>query len=518
VTRAAAGCRRRRLLPRARALAVVSVVAFVAASCAASPASQHVSPPPSASIGSLDPALASFYTQRLAWKPCGDGFDCATVQVPLSYQNPGAASIDLAMIKLAASDPGARIGSLFVNPGGPGGSGVDYARAASDVVGEGLRARYDVVGFDPRGVGQSSPIRCLSGPQTDRMMATLGAPDAANTSDAVANEARSFGADCLRKSPSLTPNIGTVPAAQDLDILRAVVGDPKLNYVGRSYGTFLGVTYAGLFPTNVGRFVLDGAIDSKLTLAQLARGQADGFQLALSRFIGDCPRHADCPLPRQPGKAIATIHAWLDRVANQPLRVGGRALTKPLALTAILGSFYLPVEGWPRLRSALGAAFASDAGPMFEIVDDFTGRESDGKYGGNEIDTLYAVNCLDHDDRADLATTKALAAQWSVKAPTFGAYFAWGNLPCSTWPTPATDAPHEITAADSGPILVVGTKYDPATPYAWAESMAKSLANAALLSWDGDGHTAYRRGSACVDRVVDAFLLSGQLPVSGGWC
>lgn len=460
-----------------------------------------------------------YYQQNVEWEPCEHGFACASVAVPLDYSKPGGEQIRLSVIRLPARDPDRRLGSLFVNPGGPGASGVGYARSARGSIGEEILDRYDLVGFDPRGVGASAPIACLSGPQTDTMLADLGQPDAAVPEAAVVAQANAFGRECAAKSPNLTPNIGTVPAARDLDILRALVGDGKLNFLGRSYGTFLGATFADLFPERVGRMVLDGAISPTVTMAELAKGQAEGFQLALERFAADCVRRGGCPIGRgSAADAVATINRWLDSVAARPLKAGGRLLTRSLALTGIVGSLYEPSVGWPSLRQALRAGLKGDARPLIESTDAFTGRMPDGEYAGNSVDALYAVNCLDRADDADPADTAVLAREWASSAPTFGAYFAWGNLPCATWPSPPTDSPHVITATGSGPILVVGTRFDPATPIAWSEQLAGMLANASLLVWEGDGHTAYFRGSDCVDRAVDRFLVAGTEPASPARC
>ncbi len=507
---------------RTGVLAAVSIVLGALVGCA--PSLSRVGSPSPAAPSPVDPNLTSYYGQQLDWQPCGHGFMCSRADVPLDYAEPGGERLSVSLIRLPAADPGQRIGSLFVNPGGPGASGIRYVRAARDAFDPAILDRYDVVGFDPRGVGESSPIECLSDSRTDRMLATLGQPDARSDVNLVAAEAASFGRECLEESPRLTPDVGTSSVVRDLDILRQLAGDERLNFLGRSYGTFIGAKYAARFPDRVGRFVLDGAITPTLTLAELGRGQAEGFELALSRFVDDCLRRSDCPLSpaATPGAGreagIRTINQWLRRLAKRPMRADDRLLTRPLALAGLMGAMYEPSFGWPDLRRALRAGLAGNPRPMIEMVDTFFGRQPDGDYSDDAFDALYAVNCLDHDDRAGVAETVRLADDWTATAPTFGAYFAWGNLPCATWPAPATDRPEVVSADGSGPILVIGTSYDPATPFAWSQQLAGMLANASLLIWDGDGHTAYRRGSDCVDRAADTFLLTGQLPPDGQRC
>lgn len=519
---------------RVAAAVLVSVVALAAAGTGCGPDTRSSPASPSASSPGIEPALSPYYEQQLDWQPCGSGFTCTKADVPLDYDQPGGERIQLSLIRLPSADPARRIGSLFVNPGGPGASGVRYARSARDAFDPKVLDHFDVIGFDPRGVGESAPIRCLTGSQTDKMLATLGQPDTHADPAAVAREAATFGAGCQAMSPALTPNIGTAATVRDLDILRQLAGDDRLNFLGRSYGTFIGAKYAAQFPDRVGRFVLDGAIVPTLTLAELARGQAEGFELALGRFVSDCLRRSDCPVSRRVGKAmggagstdstagreagIAVINRWLRKLAARPIRHGNRELTRPLAQVGLLGALYEPSYGWPDLRRVLRAGLAGNAGPMIDLVDAFFGRQGGGKYTDGAFDALYAVNCLDHDDRAGVDETDRLAAEWSAAAPIFGAYFAWGNLPCATWPAPATERPGPVSANGSGPILVIGTTYDPATPFPWAEQLAAMLANSSLLIWEGDGHTAYRRGSACVDRVADTFLTTGQLPPDGQRC
>lgn len=456
--------------------------------------------------------LSAFYNQDISWKSCRGELMCARITVPLNYANPQGETISVDVLKVPAGDPNRRQGSLVINPGGPGASGMEFAQYASGTLSQQVMAQFDVIGFDPRGVAASTPIECLDGPQLDALLANLGSPVNAEQLATVEQVAASVGQGCSQKSPALTPAIGTIDAARDMDVLRALLGEPKLNYLGLSYGTMLGLLYIEQFPAQVGRFVLDGVVNPAMSLAEMAHGQADGFQLALSRFIADCPTHKDCPLPTGESVALAKLNGWLNQVAVQPIRGEvGRPLTRPLAVNSIIASLYAEGSGWPQLREILAAGFAGNGRPMIEVVDSFTGRKPNGTYRDNAIEALYGVTCLDRADRVGAQATQVLADQWSQKAPTFGPELAWSNLPCATWPAPATFQPHPITTPTELPVLLIGTTYDPATPIQWAQEVASALPNNRLLTYVDDGHTA-TGDNECVDAVIDAQLLLGQAP------
>lgn len=456
--------------------------------------------------------LNSFYSQQISWDKCDEGM-CGELKVPLDYAQPQGATIQLSVFERPAQDPNGRLGAIVLNPGGPGASGIDFARSSDQVLSPTLLNKFDIVGFDPRGVGASSPIACINNQQTDELLANLGSPiDELQFNDSV-SVAASVGTGCQANSPDLTPNIGTVPAAKDMDILRAALGEPKLNYMGLSYGTFLGLTYADLFSNNVGKFVLDGVIDPSLTNAQLAQGQADGFQLSLSRFIANCITLFDCPLPKSQDAGLKKIDDWLESVARQPIpATPGRPLTKDLAVTGILSAMYEPEDGWPQLRLALADGFRGNGKTMLRMVDSFTGRQANGNFADNSVEALYAVNCLDRPDRENPQQTEQLGQQWNTSAPTFGAEMAWSNLPCYGWPAPATDAPHPIAAAGAAPIVLIGSKYDPATPYQWAVNVSHQLAQSVLVTSSKDGHTGLFRGK-CVDGFVDRVYTGDAVPL-----
>jgi pimeloyl-ACP methyl ester carboxylesterase len=494
------------------AVATIAAASLVLVGCSSSSSGPSVVEP------TVNVDLSSYYSQPVTWSKCSGEYQCASFTVPLDYADANSEPITIEMLKAPATNPNKRRGSIVVNPGGPGGSGIDFARYAAGTVSGSIMAEYDLVGFDPRGVGKSTPIECLNGPQTDTLVADLGSPQNPAQEERAISAAASVGAGCEANSPDLTPHVGTIPAARDMDILRGVLGEPALNFLGLSYGTFLGLTYADLFTDKVGQFVLDGVINPDLTNDELARGQADGFQLALSSFIADCPTHKNCPLPKDPAAATQKINDWLISVGTTPIKgATGRPLTRPLAANGIIGSLYEPQFGWPELRSALGAGFKGNGSPLMQIVDSFLGRQPDGTYSGNSLDALYAVNCLDRTDRADPQRTIELGEEWASTAPTFGRELAWSNLPCFDYPAPPTNEPHVITADGAQEILLVGTTRDPATPYLWAKEVNDQLANSVLVTFDGDGHTGYGRNS-CVTQAVDQAFLSGQLPAADTTC
>jgi pimeloyl-ACP methyl ester carboxylesterase len=469
---------------------------------------------PAARAPSTGP-LARYYDQRLHWSDCRGGFECARLEVPLDYDEPAGRTIEIAVVRLPADDSR---GSLVLNPGGPGASGIDYARAADVVVSKAVRERYDIVGFDPRGVGRSAPVTCLTDAQLDDFLAIDGSPDTPAEEQALLAEWSGLGTGCMARRPALTEHMGTRDVARDLDVLRAALGDRRLTYLGKSYGTYIGATYAELFPGRVGRVVLDGQLDPAASGKEVAAGQAAGFQLAFRAFLADCVRRSSCPLTGGVAAAEAQVGRLLDEVDAKPLRgEPGRAVTQALAVLGIAAALY--DEGsWSLLRQALGEAQRGNGYTLLALADFYSDRGPRGRYTTNAVEALYAVNCLDRPESTDLADFRAAAAEASASSPVFGAFIAWGGLPCATWPVPPQGTPQPVAAAGADPILVVGTTRDPATPYEWATSFARQLESGRLLTFVGDGHTAYRRGSACIDDAVDRYLLEGRLPARGTRC
>jgi pimeloyl-ACP methyl ester carboxylesterase len=297
------------------------------------------------------------------------------------------------------------------------------------------------------------------------------------------------------------------------------MGDEQLSYLGASYGTYLGAVYAGLFPQRVGRLVLDGALDPSLDGIETGKGQLAGFQQAFDSFVLDCAKHADCPLPADPAAAGQRIAEFFQQVDQSPLPTfdTARPLTEGLANLGIGEALYAPEYFWEPLRQGLTQAFAGDGSTLLQLSDLYTDRKSDGSYG-NLLEANIAINCLDKGSLKSLAEAEALVPVYQKLSPVFGAGFAWGSISCRDWPYPPEAASEPIHAKGAAPILVVGTTRDPATPYVWAQSLAKQLDSGVLLTFDGDGHTAYNRGNACINRAVEGYLVSGIVPADGTTC
>jgi pimeloyl-ACP methyl ester carboxylesterase len=517
----------------ARVLAAGAAALFVLTACTSdSEPSPPVSDGPTSSTSaSAHDDLAAYYGQKVRWKGCPsddgfsvqgkDTFECATIKVPLDYAKPGDGSTELSVLRRKVKNPR---GSLILNPGGPGASGVDYARAARLALTRQLLSAYDVVGFDPRGVVRSDPVDCLDDAQLDTFLATDGTPDTPAEVADLAAESRLIGVGCKSRSPGIAPFMDSESAARDMDILRAVLGDEKLNYLGKSYGTYLGAQYAELFPDKVGRMVIDGVLPSSLDSDEITLGQAKAFDLALRRFVEDCITLEDCPLPRDVAAGLARIQQFIADLDQNPLPgVGVRMLTQAQGTYAIQSYLYLPPTDWEVLRFGIDAAFQGDGSVLMQMMDERTDRNPDGTFANNGNEAFYAVSCLDRPAVGGVDHAAALAEKWAAEAPVFGPYMAWGTLPCWQYPMGAGTAeaagpPAVFRAQGSAPILVVSTKYDPATPYEWGVQVAGELDNATLLTYDGDGHTAYTSGSSCIDKAVDAYFLSGELPAEGTVC
>ncbi|WP_351229605.1 alpha/beta hydrolase [Streptomyces sp. NPDC002133] len=511
---------------RTSALVCAAAVGMLISGCSSGSSFSEASAPSGSSVASPPGAvsteeLKTYYAQRLSWRDCGvPGFQCATLRAPLDYAKPDGRSVDLAVARVKATGPGKRIGSLLVNPGGPGGSAVSYLQGYAGVgYPAPVRARYDMVAIDPRGVARSEPVECLDDKDMDSYTQTDQTPDDKPEVAKLSTAFKGFAAGCKSRSATVLPHVSTVDAARDMDILRGVLGDEKLSYVGASYGTFLGATYAELYPDRVGRLVLDGAMDPSLPARQVNRDQTAGFETAFKSFADDCVQRALCPLgTTSPEDAATRLKDFFAKTDAQPIPTGeSRPLTESLATTGVIAAMY-DAGAWPQLREALTQAMAGDGSGLLALSDSYYEREPDGTYT-NLMYANAAVNCLDAPPAFTTPNeVDAAVADFEKASPVFGRGFAWASLNCAYWPAPATGSPHRIEAKGAAPILVVGTTRDPATPYKWAQSLADQLSSGTLLTYEGDGHTAYGRGSDCVDTAINTYLLEGTPPRANKRC
>ena len=465
-------------------------------------------------------ALAKFYGQTLDWKGCS-GAECAGLSVPMDYAKPDGETITIQVLRKRATKKGQRLGSLVVNPGGPGVSGVDYARAADFIVGKPVRQRFDVVGFDPRGVERSSPVDCLSDEGMDEFVSQDPTPDNPAEVQTFLASMKNLGNGCLAQTGPLLGHISTEDTVKDMDILRSALGDAKLNYLGKSYGTQLGAVYAGLFPTLVGRFVLDGVLPPDLTWKESAVGQAEGFERAAHAWAQDCVDQGGCPLGDTESAVMTGVSELLKQLDASPVPMqDGResVLTEGWATVGVAQAMY-DQGSWEALTEALRQVVATGNGTeLMQIADRYARRDPSGRYTENLLEAFYAISCLDNPGSPDPAYYEAIVAEASVKAPVFGPALAWGAATCSHWPVKAGQGPRKISAEGSGPIVVIGTTRDPATPYEWAVRERDQLANARLLTFDGDGHTAYTRSNKCIDNAVNDYYTSGKVPADNTTC
>jgi pimeloyl-ACP methyl ester carboxylesterase len=470
----------------------------------------------------IDPGLSRFYNQKLVWAACGDRFDCASVRVPVDYARPAGPTTRVALKRLKSSGSAKRLGTLFFDPGGPGGSGVGLTEEIGRLLAPRLGGSYDVVGIDPRGVGASAPIDCMSDRQTDAWWGRPASPTTPAAKKAYFSAITAFGKGCLQRSGHLAAHVSTVEVVKDLDIMRALVGDRKLNYLGWSYGTKIGAVYAQLFPSLVGRMVLDGAEDPKLNGVGAQRSQLRGYQGVLVAFVRDCVTLPDCPLGTTEATATERLLAFVAGLAKTPLPTADpkRPLTDARALYAMVAKLGNP-QGWGVLRTALAAGLQGDGGKLSALSDELVGRQSDGSYAnrGNEFEVNKAVVCLDSAGRAGPTVVQRILPGFKAISPLFGPLFAWEAATCETWPLKATNPRPVLHPSGAPPILVVGTTNDSATPYSQAVALSKALEKSRLLTYVGNGHLAYLiRGSSCIDDAVDAYLKTGALPPTGARC
>jgi pimeloyl-ACP methyl ester carboxylesterase len=471
--------------------------------------------------GSDKPAVASStsvagaHPAPLIWAGCG-GAECASLAVPLVPGNAAKGTIELALARHRAT--GERIGTLLANPGGPGPDALWVAQDAEDIFPSEILDHFDVVAWDPRGVESSTGVEC--GDQLDYLWAVDHSPDTASEVSENIAAARRFDRDCEARSARLLPYVSSRETVHDMDAIRRALGEEKITYFGFSYGTYLGFLYANAYPTHVRAMVLDGAIDPTLSWEQSSEQQAAGFDDALDDFLAACSRDRSCAF-HSGGHAARAYKALMDAIDAEPLYAKVKGETRSLGPgetdLGVADALYAGRTGWTTLARALAAAAQGDGSKLLTLSDDYTGRRKGGTYS-NETAAFYAISCLDGPNPPSLAALEVASKRAERIAPHFGASTMWLGVPCINWPAKPEPAPRALRAKGAPPILVLGTTHDPATPLAWGRALVGQLDSARLAVFDGEGHTAYGRGSVCINDLTNRYLLTRELPKPNTVC
>lgn len=485
--------------PRNRLVVGVLVLGLALTACSNAPAPEDASPtgtaaPAVPSASGAPPAAGPLFTS------CDGRYECADVRVPLDYANPGGPTIDIAIARQPARDQANKLGILLVNPGGPGGSGIEAVEGGA--VPADVAARFDVIGFDPRGVGRSDALACPVGPDTPYD----GDPDPGDPAGEAATDAavNRYVDSCVQRHRDLLPHVGTRDVARDMDRIREALGEQQLNYFGLSYGTSIGQTYGDMFPSRIRAMILDGVVD--LALPGLDVSQAESFENSLRQFAANCSANPSCPVRADPIGVVDRVRA---KVAAAPIPVpGSRPLTAGRFEMGVVITLY-STQTWPALSRALAAADAGDPRAMSRLAEEY--------FRGSNSDTYNAVTCIDTPwpatDAEALASVRASAA----RVPHFVGNVLVSALTCAGWPVPQ-DPLTPPTGVGLPPVLVVGTTNDPATPYRNSVALAARLPGSALLTYRGDGHTVVGQGVPCVDSAATRYLIDRLLPPPGTTC
>jgi pimeloyl-ACP methyl ester carboxylesterase len=475
---------------------------------------------PTPSSGAPQPSSAP----PLSWGSCGKivsnprdvpTAQCGSVAVPVDYANPAGAQVHLAVIRIPATGP--RIGALLVNPGGPGASAVDMvATMGADLAGSEVSKRFDLVGFDPRGVGHSTPgVRCQTDAEFDAYRREPMVDYSPQGVAHIEQVYRQIAQRCqARNGSAFLENIGTASAARDMDAVRQALGDDQINYLGYSYGTELGTAYVERFGDHVRAMVLDGAIDPSIGPIDELVNQEAGFQTAFNDYAADCARSTDCPLGTDPTQWVARYHQLIDPLVTKPAATSeGRALGYADATTGTINALYTP-QFWKFLTSGLlGLRRGADPGDLLTLADEYYGRDAKGHYNSSQ-DAFNAIRCVDAPEPTDPAVWADADRRIRQVAP-FTSYGQFtGHAPrdlCALWPVPATSSPHPAAPVAPGKVVVVSTTHDPATPYQAGVDLAHQL-GADLITFEGTQHTVTFNGNDCVDGAVVRYLVDGVAP------
>lgn len=464
--------------------------------------------------------LRSYYLQKPKWTQCDSKYVCAKVQVPLDYANPQKANIEIALkVHNPTNKKHNLSGAVFINPGGPGGSGIEILDHFDQFLPAKFHENYALVGFDPRGVGQSTAIKCISDKRMDELVA-LSSDELTLEGITKAQEIdKEIGKSCAQNSKELLAHVDTVSAAKDLDILRHVVGDKEFNYLGFSYGTYLGSIYASLFPQKVGRMVLDGAMNPAISAEQTGAEQAVGFEKAMEAFLQWCDTQSECPVQGSTEEKMQAVADFLTQLETNPIEVASekRKITSALGFTGIIAALYSQ-DAWPGLKMVIGRAMLhKDGSGIMKFADLLVGRKDNGTYD-NSTPANWAINCLDYPAEGTPEIWLEHNKKITQEAKHFGKFMAGGQGICANWPVKSHNKRVALDVTTKNPIVIIGTTGDPATPYAWAKALHQQIKNSVLVTWEGVSHTAFSTAGDCITNAVLDFWLQGKVPADGLQC
>jgi pimeloyl-ACP methyl ester carboxylesterase len=488
--------------PRAAtaALAVAVALVSVPAAGAATPHAPAAAPSP-----------------KLDWKSCGARGQCAELEVPLDYEHPdNGKTMKIALSRVRATDSKRRIGSLLMNPGGPGAPGAEFVQDVAGALPDQLRDRFDIVGFDPRGTGKSEPVKCRD--DLDGVFSLDYSPETPEERSRLGTELQQLAQSCEQRTGSELPYVSSQSTARDMDRIRQAVGDKKLTYIGYSYGTYIGTLYAKMFPKTVRAFVLDGAVDPNLSGVQLGVDQAVGFERALDAFLAQCSENRRCPFYNagDPAGAFDLLAAQVDA---QPLAADdGRVLGGGEFDIGVAQALYTGRFGYRVLEQALAAAQRGDGDKMLDLSDQYTGRRQDGTYDSSQP-AFWAIGCLDGPAVGAPDVFQAAEPEFRAAAPRVGVPLLNYGLVCAYWPVPPVKSLSPIQVDGTPPILIIGTTGDPATPLKWAEGLSEAISSAVLVVAEGSQHTSFLLAqNTCVDDIGIAYLVDRTAPANNTKC
>ncbi|GDX20687.1 alpha/beta hydrolase [Actinomycetes bacterium] len=493
-----------------RPLAVAVTLALTLATCGNSSSSSDTT------ANSLN-TTTDFIVNPIEWKPC-DGstnteVECGNIEVPFDYADPEQGSFVLFVKKHNAANPADRIGSMLVNPGGPGFGGSSLADDAQYYFSQDLIDHFDIIAWDPRGTGESTPaVDCVD--TFDEYFGLDSPPETPEEKQALIDASQAFNDKCAENSGTILPFISTQASAQDINSLRLALGEEKVSYFGFSYGSELGTTWATMFPDTVRAIVVDGAVDPNASSVQEGMNQAKGFEGQLATFLKQCSEKTTCAF-HNGGKAEAAFDQLVLDIDATPLEVSKdrTPVTQGVLFTAVAQAMYSDYY-WPQLSEALSAAQKGDGTGILQLYDDYYQRKEDGTYG-NELEAFLAISCLDDPGASSVKDVDSHIEDFIAAAPRLGGNFAYGYS-CALWPVKQA-AKVTITGKGAGPIVVVGTTGDAATPLDSTRKMAQGLEKGILIVVDANQHTGYGANS-CVVKAVDDYLIELTVPTNETTC